>query len=629
MLENVVAFLDREQHAINEAYSEYCGQPHPQRVASGDTLGPLSYLGKDQLGLLQFAVRSDAGSRFRAGDYGYLGPAAMGEDLIERGMAVKLVSLDQVTQVLVLERDTNVRSKWPEPRLSDLLYFDDRKTDLTNLYKNASKRAMEEPSQLIQALVRGTQSIVDEAQFMRFEEFGASFDLDDSQCLAFASRARFPLALIQGPPGTGKSYVLGKMASGYLFDKKRVLICAMTHRAVNNALGKCYEFSRHLDATLPIMKLGDRTQESKLHPSIERLAQRDVAVSRILSHSGPLLLGTSVARVPGLVSKGIKFDVVFFDEAGQLTLPQVLCGAIASEQAVFFGDHKQLPPIVVGKHPINSGSLEKSAFELLAQVHPVTTLNISYRLNKELVKFSSRQFYNDKLVASSDSKDKRLKIAFPIDNPLFPILDPAFPLVWVEMTHRFQSNPCMEEVELACALVQHALESGISYDEIAVISPFRKQNHAITKRLQMLPNSNSRRVTVDTVERMQGQERELVIISLCLSDSESIEAQSEFIYSPNRLNVSVTRARNKCIVLGNRELLCPTSQSEAVLAGAALFRDLVDCSHVVPMPSFIPQREGQSTDGIESSNQVLERFANQPTLSPIKKLRRLLGFSTT
>jgi DNA replication ATP-dependent helicase Dna2 len=134
-----------------------------------------------------------------------------------------------------------------------------------------------------------------------------------------------------------------------------------------------------------------------------------------------------------------------------------------------------------------------------------------------------------------------------------------------------------EEVALAASCVELALTAGLPAKEIAVISPYRAQNQAIRTRLADLAAAGvigADKVVVDTVERMQGQERDLVVISLAMSDPVEIARQAEFLYLPNRLNVAVTRAKTKCIILGNRLLIRGLAADAAILRGTTSLRRL-------------------------------------------------------
>jgi DNA replication ATP-dependent helicase Dna2 len=573
VLNAILAFLAREHAALEQNYARIAGLPPDERAALGHSLGPLRYIGRDDAGHLVCAAESDD-SRFGEGEQAYLGAAALGEEAIALGIPVQYVRFDQPEKRLLLLPDSFARGPAREPDTSTALYLDPRKVDFTERYIAAAQSALGGPSvsPLVSALLLGLSSTSDGARASLLQRMARGLDLDPSQRRAFALLATAPVALVQGPPGTGKTHVLGTMVSALLNERKRVLVCALAHRAVNNALNACATVA---PAGIPVLKFGDAAQaEGLLEAVVPQLRARDVAVR--LGH-GPGLVGTSVVRALSLAHDGIPFDAVVFDEAGQLTLPQVLCGAGTAQRAFFFGDHRQLPPILQAEHPEDDWGLHRSAFEALASHHPSVMLTTSYRLNRELATFPSTAYYAGALRASALSAGRRLEVQ-AIEDPLWRLLDPDAPLVWAEVDSHFERAPNEMEAEVAVACVRLALRAGLPPERVAVISPYRAQNQAIRSRLRSAVDNGDTgadAVVVDTVERMQGQQRELVVVSLSASDPVWLETQAQFFYMPNRLNVAVTRARSKCIVLGSPALYKQRSPTAAILRGATALRRLM------------------------------------------------------
>jgi DNA replication ATP-dependent helicase Dna2 len=573
VLDAILAFLAREQAALEQNYARIAGNLPDERVTLGHSLGPLKYIGRDDEGHFVCAAEADD-SRFGEGEQAYLGVAALGEEAIARGIPVQYVRFDLTERRLLLLPDSFARGPTREPDPSTVLYLDPRKVDFTERYIAAAQSALGGTvlSPLVSALLLGLSSTTDGARATLLQRIARGLDLDPSQRRAFALLATGPVALVQGPPGTGKTHILGTMVSALLNERKRVLVCALAHRAVNNALNACGELA---PAGIPVLKLGDPAQSEGLLGAVVPLRRASDVAAR-LGH-GPGVVGTSVVRALSLARDGITFDVVVFDEAGQLTLPQVLCGAVCGAQrAFFFGDHRQLPPILQAEHPEDDWGLQRSAFEFLVSHHPSVMLATSYRLNRELAAFPSAAYYGGVLRASAVSAERRLQVQ-AIDDPFWCLLDPDAPLVWAEADGNFERAPSEIEAEVAAACVRLALRAGLHPEHIAVISPYRAQNQAIRTRLRggdKDGDNGAEAVVVDTVERMQGQQRELVVVSLSASDPVWLENQAQFFYMPNRLNVAVTRARSKCIVLGSRTLYTYRSPNAAILRGATALRRL-------------------------------------------------------
>ena len=122
------------------------------------------------------------------------------------------------------------------------------------------------------------------------------------------------------------------------------------------------------------------------------------------------------------------------------------------------------------------------------------------------------------------------------------------------------------------------IKAGVSPSEIGVVSPYRRQGREIRRYLKRLSGSGSllRKVVIDTVERMQGQEREVVLVSLATSDPSFAERLCEFFFQPNRLNVTITRARTKLIIVGSSEVLKAAPNDPDMKANVQIFKDFIE-----------------------------------------------------
>jgi DNA replication ATP-dependent helicase Dna2 len=181
-------------------------------------------------------------------------------------------------------------------------------------------------------------------------------------------------------------------------------------------------------------------------------------------------------------------------------------------------------------------------------------------MNQSLTDWSSEQFYHGQLQSHASAAERRLAAVTSEDDPewIHQALAPEAPLVWIEHPTVVCRHVCMEEVDLAHQLIAALLRGGFPAEQIAVLTPFRKQARAIRRRLRAasdLGQGFAEQIVVDTVERMQGQERELVILSCAANEPSFVRAVAEFLFLPARLNVSITRARSKAIVLAGKELL--------------------------------------------------------------------------
>jgi DNA replication ATP-dependent helicase Dna2 len=441
-----------------------------------------------------------------------------------------------------------------------------------------------------------------------------------------AWRAAFgrPLSLVWGPPGTGKTYLLAWMLLGLATAARlrgrplRVLVTAATHRAIVNVLVRlAREIGDGIDLPLRACKLcgsGNEADRDLEGLPVERID--DAALRELLDAVAPgqtLVVGATVwslckqmqaagregteglfADEPQGGADGAApaplpawFDVVVIDEASQMKVPEALIPAAALRpegQLILCGDHRQLAPVIHGSYGEEAGTLFGSVFSHAASSFPLMALRESRRMNAALVAYPRAQFYPG-LVSMCPDHRIRLADGVPVD-PLDRLLRECFlapndAVVFCSYqgVRAGASNPW--EADLVARLVRlarHALcdpATGEPLDDaafvthgLAVISPHRAQNSAIHAALRRQGLSDAEIPVVDTVERMQGNEREMIVVSYGVADREYAEAEAEFLLDAQRFNVAITRARAKLIVLMSEEVLAALPRDEQVLAGS-------------------------------------------------------------
>lgn len=378
-----------------------------------------------------------------------------------------------------------------------------------------------------------------------------STSLNEMQKEAFIkSYATENYYLVQGPPGTGKTWLLGHLATAFAKEGKKVLITAFTHTAINNALQKASVLSPGLE----IIKIGKANQTDNLNYGGSKAKNvGHISNAGYSNNSKGIIVGATAYSPFTRKLESINWDIVIIDEAGQMSIPLGIAAMVKGEKYIFIGDHKQLPPIIPEQQ--TDPLFSKSIFEHLFQFSSGTMLNITYRMNKEINRFSSNQFYNKKLQPHMNNAERRLEITNDFKNHA-EILDINRPEVLV--CHRNSSDESRSEYEakLVSELVDQYLKSGIKPEDMAVITPLRAQVREINTYLLKLKDFKTihKKLLVDTVERMQGQERDVIIYSLVISDPEKAMQRPDFYFNPNRLNVALTRAKKKRIVIANYEL---------------------------------------------------------------------------
>jgi DNA replication ATP-dependent helicase/nuclease Dna2 len=368
---------------------------------------------------------------------------------------------------------------------------------------------------------------------------GAKLDPDQEEAFVRALGARSH-HLIQGPPGSGKTAVLARLACALAAQGERVLVTAVTHRAINHALRK----AQHQKAGVDVVKIGgsERSDDDvTAYPTFSEWRRQNPPDHVILGATCHTRLETTF------------FDTVIFDEASQFPIPLAIRGMLAGKRYVFIGDDQQMDPVVVADHA--EAWVAWSVFRLLKRHDPGTMLRTTYRLNAALNAFPSQAYYEGRLQSSKEAAARRIRYTRRPRH--WDILDPDVPSVIVEVPHKGATVRSPEEARLAAALALDAVESGVPGHEVGIITPYRAQERLIKSELARQAGRQGvpRGLVVETVERVQGQERELTIVSLTVSDVEYAADAAEFFFRPSRFNVALTRARSKRIVLMDPGLL--------------------------------------------------------------------------
>ncbi|WP_297453960.1 IGHMBP2 family helicase [Persephonella sp.] len=243
------------------------------------------------------------------------------------------------------------------------------------------------------------------------------------------------------------------------------------------------------------------------------------------------------------------FDVIFIDEASQATEPSCLIPLIKGKKAILAGDHKQLPPTVL--HPEAKG-LSFTMFERFIKIYPDSAymLKIQYRMNDLIKEFPSEEFYNGELVSAEEVKNRKLS-DITGKTGKDPITDDT-PIVFIDTHGRFlekqkkgsrsKYNP--EEAKIVQLIINKLKELGVPPEDIGVITPYKDHEEYLKK---LVPD-----VEVKTVDGFQGREKEVIIISLVRSNPDE---EIGFLDDLRRLNVALTRAKRKLIVIGDANTL--------------------------------------------------------------------------
>ncbi|XP_038150568.1 DNA replication ATP-dependent helicase/nuclease DNA2 [Cyprinodon tularosa] len=390
--------------------------------------------------------------------------------------------------------------------------------------------------------------------------------------------------LIVGMPGTGKTTTICTLVRILHACGFSVLLTSYTHSAVDNILLKLKRFR------VGFLRLG---QGQKVHLEIlpyteESARKRDVHTLAELEqlYSKELVVATTCMGIKHPIFTRRRFDFCIVDEASQISQPICLGPLFYAKRFVLVGDHQQLPPIVQNQEARSLG-MDESLFKRL-ELHSeaVVQLNVQYRMNRQIMSLSNSLMYDGRLECGSDRTASAL-----LTLPLLPSVQseltsysetcPQLDLSWLQAT-LLPSNPvcfldcsvvpALESVEqggvsnhteaaLIHMLLSLLIRAGCKPADIGVIAPYRQQLKSISALLQSSAFSG---VEVNTVDRYQGRDKSLIVLSFVRSTAEE-GSLGELLKDWRRLNVAVTRAKHKLLMVGSATTLRRYSPVEKLL----------------------------------------------------------------
>ena len=404
--------------------------------------------------------------------------------------------------------------------------------------------------------------------------------------------------VVHGPPGTGKTTTLVEAINETLRRESQVLVCAQSNMAVD------WISEQLVDRGIPVLRVGNPTRvndkmlsftyerrfeghpeypqlwslrkairemrskrkrgSESYHQQLDRLKSRatelEVRINAELFQEARVIACT-LTGAANRVLEGMKFTTLFIDEAAQALEAACWIPIRKVSRVIFAGDHQQLPPTVKSIAALKAG-LGKTLMERIVENKPeiVTLLKVQYRMNDQIMQFSSREFYDGKLQTAPEIKYRGI---LDYDNPMSWYNTDDLPDE-IESKEEFvgesfgrinkaEAELTLQHLELYYGRIgkQRILDERI---DVGIISPYRAQvqllRRMIKKREFFKPYRHL--ISVNTVDGFQGQERDVIILSLVRSND---EGQIGFLRDLRRMNVAITRARMKLIILGSVDTL--------------------------------------------------------------------------
>ena len=357
---------------------------------------------------------------------------------------------------------------------------------------------------------------------------------------------------IQGPPGTGKTYTGSHLIASLLKSGKRVAVSSNSHKAINNLLGavdKRMAESGH--AYFGMKKFSSAEQK------IDSSNIMNIGSDSDFFECDPepqLVAGTAWTLAKAVFRES--FDYLFIDEAGQVSLANTIAMGMCADNLILLGDQMQLGQPIQGCHPGRSG---ESALEYLLDGEPTIApekgifLDVTYRMHPDVCRFISDAIYDSRLRSADSTLEQRLVLDASAHPALLSTGIRYFPI-----SHDACSQRSEEEAAAVREIVENLLGQGyrdgegkehaVTLDNILIVAPYNMQVNLLKR---YLPKA----ARVGTVDKFQGQEAEVVIVSMATSSAEYLPRNLDFLFSKNRINVAVSRAKCLSIVLFSPKLL--------------------------------------------------------------------------
>jgi len=379
---------------------------------------------------------------------------------------------------------------------------------------------------------------------------------------------------IQGPPGAGKSYTASHMIYELIKNGKKIGVTALSHKVIINLLHKVKQIAENEKFDIKILYKGSTTNEDEYPWDSAKTI--DVVASNLSNYH--IIAGTSFMWCNEKLKNAV--DFLFIDEAGQFALIDTVVVSHAAKNIILLGDHQQLKQPIKGVHPEGT---EVSALEHLLEGKKTIPeekgifLEETWRMHPDICSFDSDMFYESRLHSVDGLENQKVE-----GNTIYK----GSGLFYKSVIHEGNTNLSIEEIDAIEKIIQELTKGDVfwfdeknnkhllQHTDIKIITPYNSNVFELQKRM---PN-----VEIGTVDKFQGQEAPVIIYSLASSTPEDAPRGMDFLYSPNRFNVAVSRAKVIFIMVGNPRLFEPDCKSPEQIKLANPFCRFMELATIVP-----------------------------------------------
>jgi uncharacterized protein len=357
---------------------------------------------------------------------------------------------------------------------------------------------------------------------------------------------------VQGPPGSGKTFTGGHMIVELLRIGRRVGVTSNSHRAICLLMNEAMRVAHDEGLVLDAVKIGGEEED---HEELSEKVKWVQTASDVFNGGGlPKLIGGTAWAFSRPEAEGT-LDYLFVDEAGQVSVANLLGMSPSTRNIILIGDQMQLSQPVRGSHPGESGH---SILEYLLQKHATIPddfgifLGETWRMHPEVCRFISGAVYEDRLKPRPITATRTLRYGTAQRR----FLQKSAGIIFIPVEHEGNAYESEEEATVIAGVIEELLRQSASNangpdrplteDDVLVVTPYNLQVRKLTERL---PG-----ITVGTVDKFQGQQAPVVIYSMCASSGDASPRGIEFLFSKNRLNVAISRAQTLAVVVGNPAL---------------------------------------------------------------------------